>query len=256
MTAGRDTTVKAGVRALLLAAALMLLPVTAEAKPRHRGIDVSRFQGTINWERVGQTQNSFVWAQASRGRGNDCRVVPDACGADPTYRFNYRGARAAGLKVGAYHRAFAQGSTKLKARQDARAEADLFIRRVTKLRSRDLVPALDVEAPFVRLNERRLRLWIRTWLDRVQNRLGAKPIIYTNNSSWQATGNVRRFASRGHKLWVANYGVPSPLVPADNWAGRGWKVWQFTSSGSVKGIQGDVDKNRVDGGLRSLRAGR
>ena len=55
---------------------------------------------------------------------------------------------------------------------------------------------------------------------RVGRKLDVKPIIYTNASSWLATGDTTWFATNGHPLWVANYDVAKPLVPAANWAGR------------------------------------
>jgi lysozyme len=248
---------RAGVVAMLVTTLAFAWALTAAgaAEGSIRGIDVSRFNGEIDWQQVGETKIRFAYLQASRGSGRDCMVAPAECGRDRTYRSNLRGARANGIRVGAYHRAFAAGRSRAKAKSDARAEAKVFIRRVGKLRSRDLLPALDVETPFKNLSQVRLRLWIKVWTQRVERRLGAKPIIYTNHSSWQATGDTRRFARRGHQLWVANYNVRSPLVPARNWNGRGWKIWQFTSTGRVRGINGNVDKNRLEGGLGKITVG-
>ena len=235
----------------LCVALLALAPVGAAAKPK-RGIDVSRFQGEINWEWVGGTNVEFAWVQASRGEGEDCAVVPDRCGPDEFYAANYAGATGAGLRVGAYHRAFAGGGGRKATKRDARREANVFIAVVGELREGDLLPALDVETPFGGLSKKGVRRWIRAWLDRVRRKLGAKPVIYTNLSSWQATGDTRRFARKGHPLWVANFGVDSPAVPAGNWDGHGWSVWQFTSSGKVSGIKGSVDRNRMRVGWRKV----
>ncbi len=249
------TALLAGLLAgLLIALAAVPPDAGARAKRSLRGIDVSRFQGHIAWRQVGKTQIRFAYVQATRGSGRDCAVAPETCGADPYFKRNYRRAKDVGIKVGVYHRAFASGPGPKAARRDARAEARLFARTVRKVRKRDLRPALDVEHPFVRLRERSLRVWIRTWLRVVQRRLRVKPIIYTNYSSWQATGDTRAFARNGYRLWVANFDVRRPLVPARNWAGRGWSIWQFTSSGRVRGIDGNVDKNRLSRGFRGLRA--
>jgi len=91
-------------------------------------------------------------------------------------------------------------------------------------------------------------------LNTLERRLGVRPMIYTNATSWSATGDTLRFARRGYRLWVANFGVRSPLVPAANWAGRGWSVWQFTSTGSVRGIEGSVDKNKLGVPLGRIEA--
>ncbi|MCB0866112.1 MAG: glycoside hydrolase family 25 protein [Solirubrobacterales bacterium] len=259
--AGHRPRLGAALAALaLLAVALLATAPAAEAKPKSiRGIDVSRFQGHIAWKQVGKTQTKFAFLQASRGSGDDCSVVPEQCGADPTYLRNYKKARAEGIRVGAYHRAFASDpGTEIDgiegAKLDAREEANLFASVVGQLRGRDLRPVLDVETPFKGLDEIELQAWIKAWLSRVERKLGSKPIIYTNNSSWQATGDTTTFALDGHPLWVANFGVPSPLVPAANWAGKGWTIWQYTSIGHVRGIAGNVDKNKLARGFGKIKA--
>jgi lysozyme len=211
------------------------------------GVDVSRFQGKIKWKPAAK-RVSFAFVQASRGSGADCAVAPDRCGADEYYLRNAAKARAKGVRVGPYHRMFANGETLTEVVADATAEADLFISMVEQgggVGPGDLRPALDVETPFGGLNATELRAWIGTWTERVEAALNAKPVIYTNNSSWQATGNTTDFAVAGHPLWVAHWGVPAPLVPASTWAGNSWSVWQYSSSGRVKGITGRVDLNRL-----------
>ena len=219
--------------AMLLAAGLATAnPSPARAKKAPFGVDVSRFQGKIKWKPAAK-RVGFAFIQASRGSGSDCAVAPDRCGADEYYLRNLAKARAKGVKVGPYHRMFADGDNLTEAVADANAEASLFISMVEQgggLHSGDLRPALDVETPFGGLNPTELRTWIGTWTDRVQTELGARPIIYTNNSSWQATGNTTDFALAGHPLWVAHWGVPAPLVPASSWGGSGWSVWQYSSS--------------------------
>jgi lysozyme len=240
-------------RIAAVAAAAVLLPALAappaDAK-RQRGIDVSRFQGKIKWRPVAK-RIDFAFVQASRGSGADCAVAPDRCGLDEYYLRNLAKARAKGVRVGPYHRMFANGETLAQVTADANAEADLFISMVEQgggLAPGDLRPALEVETPFGGLNATELRTWIGTWTQRVETALGSKPVIYTNNSSWQATGNTTDFATGGHPLWVAHWGVASPLTPAGAWAGKGWSVWQYSSSGRVKGIAGRVDLNRLAAG--------
>lgn len=213
----------------------------AAAAPRALGIDVSRFQRTIDWTAVAGSGIQFAFVQASRGSGADCTVKPAECGADPYWATNAPAARAAGIRIGAYHRMFATGATRALAKADAAAEAAVFVAQVGRVPRGDLLPVLDVETPFTGLTPGRLRAWILTWMKRVKKGVGVKPMIYTNATSWGATGNTTKFAA-GHPLWVAQWGVRKPtLVPAANWAGRGWSVWQFTSSGSVPGISGRVD---------------
>jgi GH25 family lysozyme M1 (1,4-beta-N-acetylmuramidase) len=237
-------------------AALAVVPGSAYAGGAP-GIDVSRFNGAIDWTQVRASGVKFAFIAASRGNGTDCATAPTSCGADPLFAANRAAAVAAGVRVGAYHRAFASGATRAEAQADARAEADIFVAQVGVLNPGELLPALDVETPFVGLTEKRLRTWIYAWLKRVRKRLGRRPIIYTNRTSWAATGNTTQFARAGHKLWVAEWGVRKPTVlPASRWAGKGWAVWQYTSSGAVPGITGRVDLNRASVGLGKITARR
>ena len=238
--------------ALLAAAAAGGSATHAEAGTRAVGIDVSRFQKTIDWPTVAGTGVRFAFVQASRGSGADCTVKPLECGADPYFAANRTGAEAVGIRVGAYHRAFATGGTLEATRADAIAESDVFLASVGSLQAGELIPVLDVETPFSGLTSVTLRAWIRVWVKRVARALGHKPMIYTNATSWGATGNTKEFARAKYPLWVAQWGVSKPTVPAANWAGHGYSVWQYTSSGSVAGISGHVDMDRLGTGLAKI----
>lgn len=229
----------------LVAALTLLVAVPAAAAPvpteRVPGVDVSRFQRDIDWSKVALDGIQFAFVQASRGSGRDCTVKPDECGADGYYDANYAAAKDFGIRVGPYHRAFVGGNGPTRVKADARAEARAFTASVGDLGGTDLRPVLDMETPFDDLSPFELRLWTRTWLRSVTRRLGVKPIIYTNVTSWNALGDPTWFARHGFALWVANWDVLTPQVPADNWAGLGWRIWQHSSTGTVKGIDGHVD---------------
>lgn len=237
--------------ALCLAAA-GLVPASAGAGTKAAGIDVSRFQGPIDWPTVATAGIKFAFVQASRGSGSDCTVKPAQCGADPLFASNRVAAESNRIRVGAYHRAFAAGGTTDDARADAIAEADIFLAAVGSLQSGELVPVLDVETPFSGMTATTLRTWIRVWVKKVNKRLGRKPMIYTNASSWAATGNTLEFAKAKYPLWVAEWGASRPSVPAANWAGNGYSVWQYSSSGTVAGISGKVDQDRLGKGLAKI----
>jgi lysozyme len=233
-------------------AACAIAPAPAAGGGEAIGIDVSRFQGDIAWQLVADSGVQFAFAQASRGSGDDCSVRPKRCGPDRYYASNYLNAGEVGIPVGAYHRAFVGGETRKRVKEDAREEADLFVSQVGELRSGDLLPALDLEAPFDGLGAGKVRAWARTWLGRVRSALGERPIVYTSPTSWAATGNTTEFAQAGHALWIASWGVSQPSVPAANWAGRGWSVWQYSNSGKVNGIEGRVDLDRLGVGIAEI----
>ena len=241
----------AAVAAALAACAAFAAPASA----RLPGIDVSRFQGTIDWTRVGKTDVRFAFLQASRGSGRDCTVAHLRCGPDEYYDLNYEGAKANGIVVGPYHRAFVGGKGRRTAKLDAKREARVFIQSVGDLRGGDLRPALDLETPFAGLSAKQLQLWTRTWLTRVERAFGAKPIIYTNYSSWSALDHTTEFALAGSPLWVAHWHVRKPSIPALDWAGESWRVWQHASDGHVRGIRGNVDLDWLRGGLDAVSVG-
>jgi GH25 family lysozyme M1 (1,4-beta-N-acetylmuramidase) len=239
----RGAMLKVAVLTCALAFAASATP--AAAGTRALGIDVSRFQKTIDWPSVAGAGVRFAFIQASRGSGADCTVKPQECGPDPYFATNRVAAKSVGIRVGAYHRAFATGGTPEAARADALVEADVFLGAVGALESGELVPVIDVETPFTGMTATTLRTWVRVWVKKITRRLGRKPMIYTSSTSWAYTGNTAEFAKAKYPLWVAHWGVSRPSVPARNWAGRGYSVWQYTSSGHVPGISGRVDMNRL-----------
>ena len=100
-----------------------VVPASASAGTKAMGIDVSRFQGPIDWPTVATAGIKFAFVQASRGSGLDCTVKPGQCGADPLFATNRVAAESNRIRVGAYHRAFASGGTIADARADSIAEA-------------------------------------------------------------------------------------------------------------------------------------
>lgn len=237
---------------LLAALVLGVSPGPAMAGTRALGIDVSRFQKTIDWPSVAGAGVRFAFVQASRGSGADCTVKPNECGADPYFAANRVAAKSVGIRVGAYHRAFATGGTPEAARADALAEADVFLAAVGTLESGELIPVIDVETPFTGMTATTLRTWVRVWVKKIARRLGRKPMIYTSATNWAYTGNTTEFAKAKYPLWIAHWGVSRPAVPARNWAGRGYSVWQYTSSGRLPGISGRVDMDRLGKGLAKI----
>lgn len=190
------------------------------------GIDVSHWQGTIDWAKVKASGRTFAIAKATEGVGF----------MDDKYLRNKAGAIAQGLKFGAYH--FAQPGN------DPVQEADWFVNNADYQHGM-LIPTLDLERTGGR-SVAALTSWVKAWLSRVDERLGVKPMIYVSPSFWRTyMGDTRWFADNGYGiLWVANWGVSSPSVPATSWGGRSWTFWQYTSDGTVPGISGRVDLNR------------
>jgi GH25 family lysozyme M1 (1,4-beta-N-acetylmuramidase) len=221
------------VCALTLIAAILIIPDphAAATPPKVPGIDVSKWQGEVDWAAVASTPVRFVIMRATRGNAYD----------DPRYSEYLAEASANGLVVGAYHRAKVG-----VAGGDAKDEADHFV-DVAQNAAGDVLPVLDIEDANG-LNVARLTDWVRAWLTRVHGRTGVRPMIYSSPYFWRThLGDTTWFADHGYPLWIAHWGVPKPSIPAGGWGGRGWTVWQRTSTGRVSGIATDVDRDLFNG---------
>jgi GH25 family lysozyme M1 (1,4-beta-N-acetylmuramidase) len=218
-------------------AAVVLCGVPGAARPVDAadgdlaGIDVSHWQGQIRWSDVVADGVDFAIAKATEGR----------LYRDPQYARNMERAGAFGLPFTAYHYAHPDRTA-----NDAVLEANNFV-DTADLGPANLRPVLDLEDAGG-LGTRRLTRWVKAWLARVEARIGVKPIIYASPSFWRdKMGNSRWFANNGYALWIAHWHVAAPRVPARNWAGRGWTIWQYDNCGRVAGIDGCVDLDRLRG---------
>jgi GH25 family lysozyme M1 (1,4-beta-N-acetylmuramidase) len=196
------------------------------------GVDVSQWNGWIDFGRVRASGRRFVYVRATAGRLT----------TDTAYAKNEARAASAGLFVGAYH--FARPDA---AYHDAIREADHFL-AAADVHHGMLLPALDLETGG-RLGPTRLKAWVKAWLTRVYERTGARAVIYTTQSFWQSyMRNTTWFAANGYRvLWVAHWGTTTPRVPASGWAGHGWAMWQYSSCGHVSGVSStctDLDRFR------------
>ncbi|MFL5675348.1 MAG: glycoside hydrolase family 25 protein, partial [Chloroflexota bacterium] len=204
------------------------------------GLDVSHWQNAIDWLAVAASGRSFTYIKASE----------DIDFVDDMYATNRAAATAAGLAVGAYHFALPDANA-----GDAVAEADHFVDTAAPA-SGDLIPVLDLERSGG-LSSTNLTAWVRAWLDRVDQRVGVKAVIYCSPTFWKNyMGDTTWFANNGYDmLWVAHWTTASdPTVPGGAWGANGWTFWQYTSSGVVPGIAGRVDLNRFAGSdLASVR---
>jgi GH25 family lysozyme M1 (1,4-beta-N-acetylmuramidase) len=194
------------------------------------GIDVSYYQGDIDWQAARNDGVRFAFIRVSDGTGFE----------DPKFQQNWDGARAAGILRGVYQF--------FRSDDDPIAQADLLLTRMGTLEPDDLPPVADVESTDGVGNGARVDK-LRTWLDRVEQGSGAQPIIYTGGYFWQ--DNVGTDEFNDHPLWHAGYtGGTCPSTVANQWPD--WTFWQFGSTGSVAGISGNVDENRFNGSYEQL----
>lgn len=192
------------------------------------GIDVSHWQGAIDWRAVRGGGVDFAFIKATEG----------ATYADPEFARNWAGAGDAGVMRGAYHY--------FRPNVDAAKQAENFL-RVARIGPNDLPAVLDVETSDGVAGDALLRA-VRVWLDAVERATGKRPIVYTYPDFW----NRYAAGSPGdYPLWIAAYSRAQPQLPI-GWSS--WTFWQYTSTGRVPGIDGDVDQNRFNGGSSQLAA--
>ena len=149
---------------------------------------------------------------------------------------------AAGIAFGAYH----------FARPDLHPfnpvpEADHFV-DTAQLAPGNILPVLDLERSGD-LSPAELTDWVLQWLGRVTERTGVHPIVYTSPNGWKdRMADTTAIADAGYTvLWVAHWGVATPTLPANDWQGNGWTIWQYSNCGNVPGITGCVDLDWFDG---------
>jgi lysozyme len=188
------------------------------------GVDVSRWQGDVDWRRVRASGADFAFIKATEGGD----VV------DPRFADNWAGAGRAGLPRGAYHFYYFC--------RPAAEQAAWFIRHVPRDRTA-LPPVLDMEwnhksrtCPH-RPDAGTVRAEMRVFLAALTRHYGKRPIVYStvdfyrDNHLWEV---------RGHGgFWLRSVaGHPSVTYP-----GQPWTFWQYTGTGVVDGIAGEADIN-------------
>lgn len=192
-----------------------------------KGIDVSEYQGTIDWTQVKTAGKDFAVIRVSDGTGH----------LDTKFAANWSGAKNAGVVRGAYQ--FYRASV------DATAQANLLLSKIGTYQDTDIPPVLDVEVMDGQSKATVLQ-GIATWVSVVAPAIGRKPIIYTSPGFWNGLGAPTNTTAT---LWVAHWGVSSPTLP-NSW--NAWYFWQYSDTGSVGGISGAVDLDEFHGGSADL----
>jgi lysozyme len=194
------------------------------------GIDVSRYQGQINWGLVQAMKSrdvkiGFAIIKATEGE----RLV------DAKFARNWRKCKESGIPRGAYHF--------FRAHLNAASQARSFIKTVD-LRPGDLPPVLDIET----LNNTSTQVMqdkIAEWLLLIEQHYKIKPIIYTNAAFYNQHLHPR-FSN--YPVWVAHYKEKNKPRIYNNWI-----IWQHSESGRVNGINHFVDFNVFNGDSTDFR---
>lgn len=198
--------------------------------PTLKGIDVSKWQGQINWDAVKNDGVHYAFIRSNNGTNI----------LDEFFAYNWAEAKRVGIKRGAYQY--------FRANQDPIAQADKFLATVGAMDADDLPPVIDVE-DHEGSTPAQLAANVGAWIQRVEAATGKRPIIYTGLYFWK--DHVGSDAYVDYPLWIAQYGRQCPDIPAP-WTT--WAFWQITSTGRVAGVSGDVDVNTFHGDLGALEA--
>src|SRR5215470_13695408 len=197
--------------------------------PTVKGIDVSYYQGTIDWAAVAADGVKYAFIRVSDGTGFQ----------DPKFDTYWASSRANGVLHGAYQF--------FRPNQDVIAQADLLLSKMGTLQPDDLPPVLDVEAAGG-LSASGVAAAVKAWVDHVTAAIGKPPIIYTGFYFWRDSVGAPDMTSS--PLWHAQYTTAACPNIAPPWGD--WAFWQYTDSGSVAGISGGVDMDRFNGDMTAL----
>lgn len=197
------------------------------------GIDVSHWQGNINWQRVSDASPEYAYIKATQG----------ATYTDPRLSSNAAGAKANQQAFGCYH--FLSANTSLQ------GQIDNFLRRYEPLHAAsNYPPCMDLEWDY---NSSGVDRWASKskafigdkalgWMNAIKSEIGVEPVFYTNKSWWESRLGASNDVLEEFGVWMSRYGGYGNDEPP-MMSGYKWVMWQFTDRGSINGISGRIDVN-------------
>lgn len=236
---------------------------------RVEGLDVSVFQGAINWNTVAANNKQFVFIRASRSNLD----------LDTNFHANVAGATAAGLLAGPYHRALPLGTSDAGTFMDPIEDARRFVTAAGSIMTTGFLrPVLDIEDGFT-LGREQLSQWVLNFLNEVERLTGVEPIVYANTN--YATNFLSEEIADKYELWIARYnggndpntvdpqvtqpetpaGFPNPYGVWNEPVGGppshdSWSFWQYTSRADGLGLGVSsigLDLNLFNGTLDEMK---
>jgi len=188
------------------------------------GIDVSYYQGKIDWFKVkamkeDEVRIHFAFIKATEG----------LLTVDPYFKRNWREAPKAGIKVGAYHF--------FRPKKSGYWQANFFLQNVNFERG-DLPPVVDIET-LDGVSPAQMRKELNAFIIEVETRTKVRPIIYSGLKFYQAylMGNYENYP-----FWIAHYHQPKLKLTS-----KAWQFWQHSDKARINGINHVVDFNVFNG---------
>jgi len=189
------------------------------------GIDVSHYQGDIDWQQVKTNGINFVYLKATDG----------ITFQDPRYTHNKITLAQLQLPHGSYHF--------FEANDDPILQAKNFLKTTgTKM---VLPPVLDIEISKDQTAEL-IKSRVKIWLDYVEMQTACRPMIYSYGDFWK-TYMEEEFSD--YKFWLADY-APRPNLPNGQ---DTWEFWQKSQTSQLQGIKGNVDLDIFNGDTTKLQ---
>lgn len=222
---GAAAVLLACIAALVFAALVPARAIPPSGGRQYRGIDISEFQGEIDFEEVRRSGIEAVYIRVGSGEYTD-----------EYFAENYERAKAAGLKIGFYHYVTARSVD--EGRRQARFFASLAAGREPDMRL-----AMDFEY-FGSLSVSQINAISEAYLDELTALTRREAVIYSDLSN--ARNIFSRALAEKYPLWAAQYGADEPSA---NGKWREWVGFQYTDEGRVGGIYGNVDRNIFTEGI-------
>ncbi len=228
--------------ALILALALCLLSgcggntrVTNETEETTFGIDVAKYQGTIDWETLAETGIDFAMVRLGYRSSSDGAIVEDS-----NARYNLQEGSKAGIKLGAYF--FSTAVTEEEAVEEANWVAELIAQYpITYPVVYDCEGFTDPDSRQYGLTASQRTDLALVFLETIED-LGYEGMFYASKSELETAWEVSRIES-DYKIWVAQYPAqPYPVTEQSSYTGV-HHMWQYTKEGAVEGISQSVDLN-------------
>ncbi|RJQ43884.1 MAG: hypothetical protein C4545_02490 [Anaerolineaceae bacterium] len=202
------------------------------------GIDVSHWQGVIDWPKVKAAGVKFAFLKASEFPDKKITMY-----VDDKFEINRKGAEDNGIYWGAYHF--------FRTHVDPIIQAESFCKLVGNVTSLPLVLDLEVAG----CKGSKLVRKVKSFVETVTSLSGRKPIIYTSGGFWRPYMTYEKLTdvdwAVDYPLWMARYTSqwPGTIYP---WGG--WDFWQYSDKGRIPGIKASVDLNWFVGSLDDLRS--
>lgn len=209
---------------------LVFIPVSviatvASSNNVYNGIDVSNWQGYIDYSKVKQSGVEIVYIKSSQGNS----II------DPYFKINYTNAKSNGLKVGFYHYLTATDV------EEAKSQAEFFSSVISNT-ALDCKLAMDFEE-FGNLNIDEINSISEVFLEKVKELTKKEVIIYSDE--YNARNVFNNELSQKYPLWIAEYGVEAPAKT--NW--EYWEGFQYSDLGVIAGINGKVDLDKFSNNI-------